>query len=149
MSPLESKYGQIVLYKDRKVVITSVIDLSRVEVTDIDTGESFEISVAEIEDLTEQQVKPYHPLDPVSPESEYWEIAKKRFEIIKPLLTPKRTKKQVEKRAKEFNLNPATLYRWINQYEESNLVDKFPLSSLTIPEEVEKERNVRLLSWKS
>jgi len=111
MSPVELKYGEVVFYKGRKVVITSVIDLSRVEVTDTDTGESFEVSVAEIEKLPEQPTKPLHPLDPESPESEYWDVARKRLEIIKPLLTPNRTKREVERRAKEFNLNPATLYR--------------------------------------
>ena len=119
MAPLELKYGQTVSYRGRTVIITSVNDLSEVEVMDPDTGESFTIPVAEIESASRRQTKPYHPLDPASPESEYWEIAKKRFEIIKPLLNPGRTKKQVEERAREFNLNMVTLYRWIKRYEES------------------------------
>ncbi|WP_165863693.1 Mu transposase C-terminal domain-containing protein [Phorcysia thermohydrogeniphila] len=95
-----------------------MVDLSTVEVTDLETGETLIVPISQLDSISTDE-KPYHPIDPDSPDSKYLELARFRYEVIKPLLVPSRTKKQVEERAKEFNLNPATLYRWIKQFEES------------------------------
>ncbi|WP_022670408.1 Mu transposase C-terminal domain-containing protein [Hippea alviniae] len=146
MSPLEIKKGVVVLYKGRKVVIDNIIDLSNLEVVDIETGNSFKIPISEIEQIKEKESKPYHPIDPESPESRYFDIAYKRLEIIKPLLDS-RDKTKVEERAKEFNLSPATLYRWIKKYEESgerlsslvpSYYDRGGKSKKRLPREVEE-----------
>ena len=51
-----------------------------------------------------------------------WEIAKKRFSIIKPLLVKGRTKEQVNREGKKHGVHSATLYRWIKLYEDSELL---------------------------
>lgn len=118
MSPLELKRGQTVLYRGRKAVIEAVVDLSTVKVVDLETGELLTAPISDVE-VPESSLTTDTPLDPESPSSKYWEVAEKRYEIIKPLLKPDRTRKEVEERAREFNLNPATLYRWIRKFEES------------------------------
>jgi len=118
MSPVELKRGQTVFYRGRKVVIEALVDLSTVKVVDLETGELMTVSISDLE-VSENNTITDTPIDPESSSSKYWEIAEKRYEVIKPLLKPNRTRKEVEKRAKEFNLNPVTLYRWIKQFEES------------------------------
>lgn len=53
-----------------------------------------------------------------------WQLVQKRFTAIEPLIygTTSRTVEAVEKRAKEFNVSVATLYRWIKVYLSTGLV---------------------------
>ena len=126
MSPLELKRGQIALYKGRKVAIEAIVNLSDVKIVELETGEILTVPIAELEILMNNS-KVNTPINPDSSQSKYWEIVEKRYEIIKPLLTSNRKRKNVEVRAKEFGLNSTTLYRWIKRFEESGGL----ISSLT------------------
>ena len=58
--------------------------------------------------------------DLISVSDSSWEEARKKLEIITPLLNkPKKTSEEVEKRAQEMNVHSTTIYRWINKYEQS------------------------------
>ena len=118
MPPVELKRGRIVLYKGHKAVIESIIDLSTINAINLETGELLTIPISDVE-VPETGLLIETPIDPESSVSKYWEIAEKRYEIIKPLLKPGRTRREVEERAREFNLSPVTLYRWIKRFEES------------------------------
>ena len=55
------------------------------------------------------------PLDGIS--SSEWEMAHQRLDVIQPLLDmPGYSRKDVEKRAREFGYDVTTLYRWLRRY---------------------------------
>jgi putative transposase len=66
--------------------------------------------------------------DLVSIPENAWQVAVKRFKILKPLLemdTAKRTFERVQKIAEVVGKHPATIYRWIEAYERSERISVF------------------------
>lgn len=130
MAKLKLKPGNIVYRGNKKYEVRKVVSLKSVLVKDSETGKLEEVPIGHLRAKPEEEP----PLGDAAivPEvvsEEHWEIAKRRYEIIKPLLTPERTKKQVVERASEFGINPTTIYDWIKRYETletlTELVPKF------------------------
>jgi len=102
---------------DEEFVITKVIDFNYVFAKNTQTLETIRLS---IEDLSS---KPISKIEPVCedlsqiPEKKLAD-AKKRYEIIKPLIGI-HSRKEVEKRAQEFNMSPTTIYNWLKAYDSS------------------------------
>ena len=121
MSPLKLKRGIVFTYKGQKYSLIRVLDLSFVSAKNIDTEEITKIPISEIEFLEESDKSniPKPNIDSEIIPDKHWEIARERLEIIKPLLKPDRTKKEVINIAKKHNIHIATIYRWIKNYEES------------------------------
>jgi putative transposase len=64
----------------------------------------------------------------VSIPEEAWQTAVRRFEILKSLLNmgdPRRTLSDVKKVARALGKHPATVYRWIENYEHSERLSVF------------------------
>lgn len=119
MKGLSIKKGNIVYRGDRKYEVISAIDFDKALLRDPEGGNT--------------EVLPIHQLR-AEPESEMggrnsnmrhlehipdklWERAKERYEIIKPLVRPSRTRKDVEDRAKQRGVSPMTIYRSLKQFE--------------------------------
>ena len=51
-----------------------------------------------------------------------WERAQRLFKIIEPLLVTGRTRAMVEERAKEFGLDPSTVYNYLRAYERNDRI---------------------------
>ncbi|ACO04294.1 MAG TPA: hypothetical protein DEP48_00590 [Persephonella sp.] len=121
------KQGTKFLYKDKLYEILSFkSDLQSVIAKDLENGISEIIKVKDIEPYDENLKNKFNKI--VNSEfsdksSKEFEIAKRRYEIIKPLLTSSRCKKDVIKRAKEFNLSVSTLYRWIKSFEKTESLE--------------------------
>jgi putative transposase len=88
---------------------------------------------AELNDFPSAKVKPDHAISKraassvnlVSVPDQDWRTAVKQFAILKPLLemdSRKRTRAHVEKVAKVLRKHPATIYRWIEAYNDSQRV---------------------------
>ena len=110
---IKIKKGEEILYHDTVYKIQRVIDIKTILAKSED-GEVLKIPISEIMPL-EDKDKTHKAFDELSEKE--WEEAKRRFEIINPLLYPERTKKEVINRAKEFSVSTPTLYRWIRMYE--------------------------------
>ena len=110
---IKIKKGQTIIYKNSPWRIRKVININTV-LAKSEEGETLKIPISEIQEPGANNNSSTY-FDNLS-ENE-WEEAKRRFEIIKPLLSPDRTRKDVEKRSKEVSVSSATLYRWIQIYE--------------------------------
>uniref|UniRef100_E6QNS6 Transposase n=1 Tax=mine drainage metagenome TaxID=410659 RepID=E6QNS6_9ZZZZ len=126
---LSLKPGAEVLYNERRCRIKQVIDLNLVVVIDRQTDR---VEQAKISDL-----KAVPPAQPTKPKADIqkipdaaWQVAERRYEIIRPLLEmSSKTFKDVEARAKEFDLHAMTLYKWIRDYEAQGRVTALQTSA--------------------
>ena len=118
-STLSIKLGLEVLFNEQPCVITSILDLDKLLITNLLTGEVHHATTAELSPL----IKTPHNHDLHSIKVSTWDNIQHRLDIIKPLINLKgRTREQVTRRANEFNLHTNTVYRWIKQYEEAGVV---------------------------
>lgn len=122
MSNLKLTPGSIVYKFDKAYEIQSQVDLKSVLVKDVTSGLR---TVMPISHFTAEprgvKKEERSGQKPESISDEHWQIALERLEIIKPLLRPTRTKKEVRERAREYGLHESTLYDWIGRYEATGL----------------------------
>lgn len=113
--------GEKVSFKGVLYTITKVVNLEHLLATNDSTGELEKLELSKLEPYKEVTFSktPLPNLTNISDSD--WELANKRFEIIKPLLELgyRRTSSHVRKQATGYDLSPATLYRWIKKYESS------------------------------
>ncbi|ABA87387.1 integrase core domain protein [Syntrophotalea carbinolica DSM 2380] len=146
---LELVPGQSVLFSGKTYRITHLLDLHSVLAEDVATGEKKRLSIEGIRPMEapskgedEETVAP--ELSLISDED--WLVAQERFNIIRPLLQNKgRTLDDVKKRAKLAKVHPATIYRWIEAYEDLGRVSALLTNRSSggrgkgrLPKEVEK-----------
>lgn len=116
----------VVVHKGRLKRIRKPIDLEHIAVDDIETGACDIVKISEVAVLAKElppQEKPKRAELMLVSEAD-WKIARKRLEIIEPLLDKQgRTREDVEARAKEYGRDPTTLYRWINDYEPTHALE--------------------------
>ena len=106
--------GNKVSYKNEIYEILNPIDLETVLGKNLKTGDIAKLPIRELSNPDAETTQDKTPLESYSEKD--WREAQRRFEIIKPLLTADRTKKQVVERAEEFKESYITLYRWIKRY---------------------------------
>ena len=111
---LSLRKGNKVSYKNDIYEILNPIDLETVLGKNLKTGDIAKLPIRELSNPDAETPQDKTPLELFSEKD--WKEAQRRFEIIKPLLTADRTKKQVVERAEEFKESYITLYRWIKRY---------------------------------
>lgn len=125
MGKISLKSGSVVYQGSEKYEIQKPLDLKQVLTINSTTKEY------KVLDITSLKNSPPDPptegavlqIDHINHINEgHWSEAKKRYEIIEPLLKEGRTKAEVIKRAEEYGMHNVTLYRWINIYESSGLL---------------------------
>lgn len=115
------KVGSTVLWRGDQYRITRIVDLYNCLGVSIDSEEIVTLPIKELSAVKDPP-KPGRPTIDLSLLSDdELKVAEQRYTIIKPLLAlrSERRKKDVEKVAKEHNLDTTTLYRWIRRYEAS------------------------------
>lgn len=127
MSKISLKEGSKVAYNNEIYEVLNPLNTKSVIAKNINTNKQEILDIIDIKDINISQGSEVETIEvPLSGyeqiDSEQWEIAKQRYEIIKPLLNENRTAELVSKRAKEFNSHISTLYRWIQDYESSGLL---------------------------
>lgn len=109
------KENNIVYKRDEEYIITKIIDFNYVIGQNTITYEKLRLK---IDELTSRPLSNHiHISDDLSqiPQKKI-EEAQNRFNAIKPILGLK-SRKAVEKRARELNISPTTLYNWLRDYE--------------------------------
>jgi putative transposase len=114
------KENEKVLFKDKEAVIVRVDSIDTVTIEEIKGNKFHTVKIHELKPVKQNLKNDLFSLENLSEKK--WEVALKRFEIIKPLLEIKRTKELFEKVAKEHSIGIATLYRWIKLYDEHGTV---------------------------
>jgi len=114
------KPGNVVNIEGKEFLIEKIIDNGSQLMLKTTQNEIKIIPLSELnKDNKKNNVQPaFTTLENIK--DELLKEAQRKFEIIKPLLDDNtRTKKAVEKRAKETNTHTATIYRWIKEYKEN------------------------------
>ena len=111
---LSLRKGNKVSYKNENYEILNPIDLENVLCKNLITGNVIKLPIKELSNPEDVKSGNWIPLEAYNEKD--WKIGENRYEIIKPLLKPALTKKEVAERAKEFNISHITLYRWIKRF---------------------------------
>jgi len=113
--------GEKVFYENKLCIITRIVDLDTVSIEESDSNIHRTVKV--------YKLQPYENIKPANVEYEIetlsddkWDIAQKRYDIIKPVLNEKKKRNIIKKIAVEENISVPTLYRWIKIYNETGLV---------------------------
>lgn len=124
--------GQLVYWRNQAAIVLELKGLSDVILRTIDNAGTEVVRTADLA-MGPTSAKPstaYHLLA----EDKEWDVAVKRYEIIRPLLDiPHRQTSDVQRVAEESQKSMSTIYRWLSRFEETGLV-----SSLLRPPRVDK-----------
>ncbi len=116
-APIDFKVGNIVLHQNETYRISEILDFETIIGIKIDSGRSYPLRLKELKRIEQETDDNYEYLDLDEITSENWQIAKSRYEKIKPLLEMESPgRKKVEARAKEVGVHPSTLYAWLKKY---------------------------------
>lgn len=118
---IDLQKGSIVQDKDNGLTykIDEVLDFKSVIGIEEGSGRRKHLTISQLQPLpidreTAGIIFPV-PLDDIT--SSDWKTARQRLDMIQPLLDmPRRSRKDVEKRAREVGRDVTTLYRWLNRY---------------------------------
>lgn len=117
MGTLFFKNGSKAYVGDRECTIISLKSLSEVVVKYYDTGTMDGVDIMKLSTTApEKKEKKY--IDTYSDEE--WAEAKKKYEAIKDLLFRQKTEKEVSEVAKANNVSRATIYNWLEKYENTS-----------------------------
>lgn len=111
---VDIQVGSVVSCGDLVYRIEQVLDFQSVIGVDVSSGRSTPLRIGELRPIT-NSTSEYEDLAQIGDEN--WRIAEQRFAAIKPLVGITLIgRDEVTKRAKEVNVNTATLYRWLQRY---------------------------------
>jgi putative transposase len=117
--------GAYVIIEGQRFRMTQALDLETVLVEDVETGQARQAKIQELqpEGLSPQTPVKAERVELVEITDHEWQQAHERFEIIRPLLDdPDWTRAKVRTRAEAAGRHPATLYRWLEQYQRGGRV---------------------------
>lgn len=119
MEKLNLSSGATVYYRNIAYKIVKPISLKEVMARELNPPH--EPQILPIIHLTAQpETETIAEIDISQIDKDLWDEAMRRYEIIKPFLAPARkTFKQIRERAQKFNVSPATIYRWISDFEQT------------------------------
>ncbi|MBB5235394.1 Mu transposase C-terminal domain-containing protein [Deinococcus budaensis] len=114
--------GLVVQHRRQRHVIVSILDLETVLLRNLESGGIVRVAVRDLDPQRPFTHLEKRPLDLTMVEEEPWKAATTRYNTIEPLLAlPKgaRTQARVAERAAAAGVHPATIYRWIDAFEQS------------------------------
>lgn len=113
---IDLRSGSLVRHADGVFRITEVLDFNSVVATQVETGRTKVLRIGEL--LSVESVPALaSDVDIDSIAEEDWRVASDRYEKIRPLLeSGDQSRRAVEARAAEVEVDPATLYRWLSRY---------------------------------
>lgn len=112
--------GQQITYNDIPCTIIRNIDIKRVSIEEIESGIIHTVNIGDISPADPQQES--NNRDILDFTDKEWAKAQERFHIIRPILENRGDLKIVERAAKEAKVDKATIYRWINRYEQTGSI---------------------------
>lgn len=116
--------GAFVQQGDTAYRIAQVLDFESLIGIEVETGRSVPLRIGELRPISGTKDSSHSSsLDLAEIADEDWRIAEQRFAAIKPLIDRFMVgREEVERRAKEVGVDPATLYRWLGRYKAYGLV---------------------------
>lgn len=119
MSRIRLAVGNILYKGTRKLEVLKHIDLKTALMKDLETGKREVLSISQLK--TQAQVSEggssENSFHQGTASDEHWAVAKRRYEIVKPLLNRRKSRQEIVERAQEFSVHFTTIYQWIKRYE--------------------------------
>lgn len=114
--------GAMVRREKQTFRILQILGFDTVIGVEVETGQSASLRVAELKPVDQEKIDGlYVNHDIATINSDDWAVAQKRFSAISPLINETiNTKHAVGERAKEVGVDIATLYRWLERYQNWN-----------------------------
>jgi len=113
---LNLSVGNIISYKNESYKIESFIDINTILIKKDNTTH-----IIKINEIDDYKTTMNTPQEITQIEDKLFQEAKRRYNIIKPILDNKiTTRKEKESYAKKHNIHIATLYEWIKKYKTTN-----------------------------
>lgn len=111
--------GVKVTYKDKPAIIIKIVDINLVSIQMLDSNIIYTIPINEINSLHENtpSTKPL-----ISLNDKEWEIAKYRYELIKPIIDGNKSTVEIKEIALNEKIHYTTLYRWIKIFNETKQI---------------------------
>lgn len=130
MKIVDFSVGSIVLFQGIEYEIKKQLDMGHVLAKNLTTFRDEILPLANL--ASNDPIKIRERLEDISEED--WNEAKRRLAIIKPIIDGKLGKKEIIEIAESNQTHFTTLYRWINRYRETGLLQSLvPLSSMRGP----------------
>lgn len=112
---LSLRKGSKVFYQNEEYEIINPVNLQNVLARNLKTSDIVKLPVSGLSHPpADKPLTVNVPIEGVREKD--WEIAKQRFEIIKPLIKPYRTKKELKEISDKTGISVSTLYLWIDRY---------------------------------
>lgn len=113
---IEVQSGALVQHPDGVFRIDDVLDFDTVTATSVETGRIQVLRIGELQSLeSAPEAMPDVDIDAI--DANDWRVAQSRYAAVKPLLEPgAQSRENVEQRARELGISPATVYRWLQRY---------------------------------
>lgn len=109
-----------ILYNNKECIIIKIESLTEITISEIHSNKIYVVNVNEIKPFISKSNDDKYDIELLSDKK--WEIAQKRFNLIKDLVYSKKTKEDVIKVAKENNIGVSTIYKWIKLFNENGTV---------------------------
>lgn len=130
MKIVDFRVGNIVLFQGIEYEIKKQLDMGHVLARSLVTFRDEILPLANL--VSDDPIKTKERIEDISEDD--WNEAKRRLAIIKPIIDSKIGKKEIIETAENNQIHFTTLYRWINRYRETGLLQSLvPLSSMRGP----------------
>jgi putative transposase len=103
---------------NKRYTVTHLLDMESVLAKDSETGKTERLCIKDLsvpKDDKDKEASGEQEISLISDKD--WQEGQRRFSIIRPLLTGRRTKEMVREIAEKEGVHPVTIYRWISVYE--------------------------------
>ncbi|WP_106791150.1 Mu transposase C-terminal domain-containing protein [Aquimarina sp. Aq78] len=121
MAQLSFKPGVKVNYNNSPAVIIKIVDLDLITIQMLESNIVHTIKTNKVEPHIESSdIKKDIPIDALTEKE--WLLAKKRYDILKPILNNKTNSDYIKNIAKANNIHFTTLYRWIKIYNKTKTI---------------------------
>ncbi|WP_372482903.1 hypothetical protein AB9J70_12890 [Elizabethkingia anophelis] len=104
--------GEKVIYDNKECIIIKVISTSMVSISEVHSNIIHTVHIKDIIPFTELSSQPLELLS-----EKDWERAKRRFNIIKPILSDRGDLSVINKVSRDNNVSVPTIYRWLKFYD--------------------------------
>ncbi|GKT13153.1 hypothetical protein AVHY2522_00015 [Acidovorax sp. SUPP2522] len=108
--------GALVRHADGVFRIDEVLDFDTVTATSVETGRVRVLRIGELQEV-DPAPQPMSDVDINAIAEDDWRVAQARYAAIQPLIkSSEQSRSEVEERAMQMGVSPATLYRWLARY---------------------------------
>lgn len=122
VAALDLKPGALVTHRGRDAVLLMLLDLQDALVRDLTTGRTERVRIQDLT-LPMDRMPAANAVDDLAViPDEDWNVAQERMRFIRPLLRAGRTIEDVKAQAEKAGVHHATVYRWIQKFEEDGKV---------------------------